>query len=124
MNEAVVSTCPGCAGHLGDTWNGEECGRCGFAYVKAEPVPTRSRSDPILPLKRTTAGVFAVMVAMFGGTGIASSEMITTVPTTSGVEAIAFNAPDGSFWFGSVLLFVAILLVAYATWDAPGGARA
>lgn len=119
----VVETCPRCGGHLEDTWDGDACGRCGFAYVHVDETKAPTHRDPSRQLKQTMAGAFAIMAAALSGAAVADSSMVTSVPTETGVEAIAFAPPDSSFWFAGGLLLVAVLLLTYSTYEPAGGVR-
>lgn len=115
--EAIVSMCPGCGRHLGDTWNGEKCGECGFAYIferGARMTSSRTRQRSPYPIDGSlTAGICAVFSAVFAGTSMANSSFLATTKTAEGI-AISSTGPDAAFWWFGGLFVLAIVLLCVA----------
>jgi len=72
----------------------------------------RGKSELRAP-KRLFAAELSVIVAMLSGMMLSDSQLVHTT-TVGGQETVFFNSPDPQFWFATVLLLVAVLLINYA----------
>lgn len=78
-----------------------------------------STSSSSAPIKRLWAGTIAIFTASFAGMALSNADFIRTVETASGEAPVMVSPPGDAFLGALALMFVSVLLVAYAT----GGSR-
>jgi hypothetical protein len=113
VDEALVHLCPDCGGHLGDTWDhdADECGRCGFCYVRIEDYGYRPQTSSHVPIKSMAAVVVGFICALSAGMVLADSSMVAQ--TESGV---VITGIDGAFGWALLWGTASLLSLNTALW--------
>lgn len=120
--------CPNCGAHLEDTWTGDECESCGFAYVHETETATETETsgEPRVVRQPATTGPstrMALVAVLFGWVGGALVTPISVTPPESGGVGMLIEFGPGSepLLAAGLLAVAAVAITASSVRRGAGG---
>lgn len=112
--ETVVKMCPDCGRHLGDTWDGNACGCCGFRYVHVVHEPRADGRHAAGTMRSAAKGAVASVVALVAA--FLAGAMLAMAPESEAADpmlAAVQVAFSPEFAASVVLAVIAVRMLAY-----------